>query len=65
MSRHSGRAARRSGSFPAAQPATMPNAHGGPDYCSYLVQLSTTRSLTDREEDALGDSTHLTFCIEH
>ena len=33
--------------------------------CSYLVQLSTTRSLTDGEEDALSDSTHLTFCIEH
>ena len=33
--------------------------------CSYLVSLSTHRSLTDGEDDALSNGTQLTFCIEH
>jgi hypothetical protein len=31
--------------------------------CSYLVSLSTTRSLTDGEQDDLGRTNQLTFCI--
>ncbi|MBV8859521.1 MAG: hypothetical protein JOZ02_21495 [Acidobacteria bacterium] len=33
--------------------------------CSYLVSLSTLRSLTDGEDDTDGGYVQLTFCIEH
>lgn len=32
--------------------------------CSYIVQLSTTRSVTDGEQDDTGRTNYLTFCID-